>query len=185
MTTQIKIVGLGGSASRRSSSTLAIENVLAGARNAGAAVVSMDVQTLALPMYEYGPTPSEVEPLVDAVRSAHGMVWCSPLYHGSISGAFKNAIDWLQLLSNDDPPYLSGKVIALVATAGGDQALQAINTMEFIVRALRGWTLPLTAPISRADAAFDEQGVPHDQRLGERLYTIGHELVQAAQTLAK
>lgn len=78
------------------------------------------------------------------------MIWSAPLYHGTISGAFKNALDWLQLLAERKPPYLSGKPAGLIATAGGVQALQALNSMEFIVRALRGWTVALVVPISHA-----------------------------------
>jgi len=66
------------------------------------------------------------------------MLWSSPLYHGTISGSFKNALDWLQLLGDRQPAYLTDKVIGLISTAGGTQGLQAVNTMEFIVRALRG-----------------------------------------------
>lgn len=176
----IRIVGLGGSANPRSSTTAALETALAGAREAGAEVVSFDVQTLALPMYAYGMSTPAAEALVTAVRAAQGMIWCSPLYHGSVSGAFKNTIDWLEMLAGNDPPYLSGKVIGLVATAGGDQALQAINCMENIVRALRGWTLPLTVPVGRADAAFDPDGVPRDPLVGERLRLLGREVVRAA-----
>lgn len=178
--TPIRIVGLGGSSNPRSSTTVALALALEGAREAGAEVVSFDVQTLALPIYAYGASSPAAERLIAEVRTAQGMIWCSPLYHGSISGAFKNTIDWFEMLSGDRPPYLSGKVIGLVATAGGDQALQAINGMENIVRALRGWTLPLTAPVARADTAFDASGAPHDPQLGERLRTVGREVVRAA-----
>jgi NAD(P)H-dependent FMN reductase len=27
------------------------------------------------------------------------MIWSSPTYHGSVSGSFKNALDWLILLA--------------------------------------------------------------------------------------
>ena len=178
---RIEIVGLGGSFKPGSTSNAAVEVVLAGAREAGGEVINFDLATLGLPHYQYGVTPSAVVPFIEAVRSAHAMVWCSPLYHGSISGSFKNAIDWLQLLSDDDPPYLTDKVVALVATAGGEQALQAINTMEYIVRALRGWTLPLTAPISRASQAFDKSGAPRQSQLADRLHQMGGELVRSAR----
>ena len=176
----IRIVGLGGSANPRSSTTAAMEAALAGAREAGAEVLSFDVQTLALPMYAYGMSTPAAEAFATAVRGAQGMIWCSPLYHGSVSGAFKNTIDWLEMLAGDDPPYLTNKVIGLVATAGGDQALQAINCMENIVRALRGWTLPLTAPVARADAAFDADGAPRDPIVGERRRALGREVARAA-----
>lgn len=177
----IRIVGLGGSSNPRSSTTAALEIALEGAREAGAEVVVFDVQTLALPMYAYGVSTPAAEALMAAVRAAHGMLWCSPLYHGSVSGAFKNTVDWFEMLARDQPPYLSGKVIGLIATAGGDQALQAINAMENIVRALRGWTLPLTAPVARADTAFDASGAPVDPLLAERLRSVGREVVRAAE----
>ena len=53
------------------------------------------------------------------------MIWSSPTYHGSVSGSFKNALDWLILLAERTPPYLSNKPIGMITTAGGVQGLQA------------------------------------------------------------
>ena len=181
--TAIKIVGLGGSSNRHPKNAAALDLALAGARAAGAEITLFDLYEYNLPMYRYGVTDPAVAPFVEATRAAHGMIWCTPLYHGSMAGAFKNAIDWLQLLSDDYPPYLSGKVVGLIATAGGEQALQAINSMEFVVRSLRGWTLPLTVPILRSYAAFDDKGACLDERLAERLHSLGTELVRAASKL--
>jgi FMN reductase len=66
------------------------------------------------------------------------MIWSSPMYNGTISGFFKNALDWLKVLGDRKPPYLTDKVVGLIRTAGGGQGLKAVNTMEFVVRALRG-----------------------------------------------
>lgn len=43
-------------------------------------------------------------------------------------------------------------------TSGGVQGLQTINTMEFVVRALRGWVVPLTVPISKSRQVFGDDG---------------------------
>ncbi len=73
------------------------------------------------------------------------MIWSSPTYHGSVSGSFKNALDWLILLAEHAPPYLSNKPIGLVTTAGGFQGLQAVNSMdlwqprESLTRPVFGW----------------------------------------------
>jgi NAD(P)H-dependent FMN reductase len=45
---------------------------------------------------------------------------------------------------------LLDKVIGLISAAGGTQGLQAINTMEFAVRALRGWAVPYVVPVAAA-----------------------------------
>lgn len=183
--TQIRIVGLGGASNPHHSPLAALDVALDAAREAGADVSRFDVYTMDLPLYRYGVTPPVVEPFIEAVRASHGLIWACPLYHGSIPGSFKNVLDWLELMSGDDPPYLSNRVIGLVATSGGDQALQAINCMEFIARSLRGWTLPLTAPIARADDAFDEHGRPRDPAVADKLRALGTELVRSAAVLAR
>ncbi len=179
-----KIIALGGSLDGGLSTRHALHGVLAAAQAAGATVELFDIAALDLPIYVHRKAPpANVERLLAAVRSADGLVWGSPLYHGSVSGAFKNAIDWLELLSRDDPPYLTDKVVALVATAGGVQGMQAINAMEQIVRALRGITLPLVTPIERAHQAFAEDGSAKDPHLAEQLTRQGTELVRIAGKL--
>lgn len=106
------------------------------------------------------------------------------MYQGTISGAFKNALDWLQLLSDREPAYLTNKVVGLISTAGGVQGLQAINTMEFSVRALRGWAVPMVLPIPRAWQAFDEQGQARDPQTVEQLHALGREVARAAAQFA-
>ena len=102
------------------------------------------------------------------------------MYHGTISGSFKNAIDWLQLLADRDPPYLTDKVVGLISTAGGTQGLQAVDTMEFVVRALRGWAVPLVLPIARSYEAFDEGDQPQDPHVGVQLRALDAEVARAA-----
>ncbi|OLE97376.1 MAG: hypothetical protein AUG75_09065 [Cyanobacteria bacterium 13_1_20CM_4_61_6] len=151
MSKQIKVVGLGGSLAAPSSSLAALKVALEGAAEAGAETLLLDIRELNLPMYapDMG-APESVLQLCQAVHEADGLLWSSPLYHGTISGAFKNALDWLQLLSDRKPAYLTDKVVGLISTAGGTQGLQAVNTMEFVVRALRGWAVPLVIPIPQA-----------------------------------
>lgn len=185
MTRPIKVVALTGSLAKDSTSRAAAQLALEGARAFGAEVTLLDLRTLDLPMYD---PDSEVVPagarrLAEAVAAADGLIWVSPLYHGTISGAFKNALDWLQLLGDAEPAYLTDKVVGLMATAGGVQAMQAINTMEYAVRALRGWTLPLTMPLNRAWELFDDQGAARDPQLAIRLGEFGREVARAAERL--
>ena len=102
------------------------------------------------------------------------------MYNGTISGSFKNALDWLKLLGDRRPPYLTDKVVGLISTAGGVQGLQAVNTMEFVVRALRGWAVPLVMPIAQAWKAFDEKGALQQNELAEQLHALGREVVRGA-----
>jgi FMN reductase len=181
--TKLKIVGLGGSLGTRSQSRAALVTALAGAAEAGADTELLDLRELELPMYEPdGEVATEsTRRMIDALHEADGILWSSPLYNGSISGAFKNALDWLRLLGDREPAYLSDKVIGLISAAGGAQGLQAINTMEFCVRALRGWAVPLVVPVAGAGRAFDEEGRPLNEAVGRQLKALGSEVVRVAE----
>jgi FMN reductase len=181
----IKIIGLGGSLKPGSASVLALKEALVGAEEAGASIELLELHALDLPMFVPDSKPPEqVHRFVDSVATAAGMVWSSPVYHGSMSGAFKNALDWLELLSKHEPPYLSDKIVGLIATAGGVQGLQAINAMEFAVRSLRGYTHPLTAPLDRAWQLFDKNGAFSDEPTILRLRTIGRGVAEAAKRMS-
>jgi FMN reductase len=146
------------------------------AQAAGATVRLLDLRVLELPFYapRAAPSPAAQE-FVDVVFGASGLIWSSPMYHGSVSGAFKNALDWLELLSNRDPPYLTDKVVGLISTAGGAQGLQAVNTMEYVVRSLRGFAIPLVVPIVGSDA-FDAEANVVDERVDAQLRHLGEEV---------
>ena len=99
----------------------------------------------------------------------------------NLVGSFKNTLDWLQLLSNRDPPYLANKLVGLVSTAGGVRGLQAVNMMEFVVRALRGWAVPLVIPVPRAWQAFDGEGRALDLGVGKQIRELGAEVTNASR----
>ena len=62
-----------------------------------------------------------------------------PLYQGTIWGAFKNALDWLHMMGGRDPPYLHGQGDRPAEQRPGARSrLQAMNAIEFSVRALAG-----------------------------------------------
>ena len=86
-------------------------------------------------------------------------------------------------LGKRDPPYLHDKVIGLISAAGGTQGLQAINTMEFAVRALRGWAVPYVVPVAAAHRIFDREGRIQDEGI-ELLKTLGAEVVRVAERFA-
>jgi FMN reductase len=183
MAKTLTIVGLGGSLTSNSKSRAALETALEGAAGAGAETRLLDIRTLALPMYN----PEEDEPteaaatLIESCYAADGLIWSSPMYQGTISGALKNALDWLHLLGDRDPPYLHDKVIGLISAAGGTQGLQAINTMEFSVRALRGWAVPYVVPVAAAFRVFDSEGRIQNDAVELQLKTLGTEVVRVAQ----
>ena len=180
------IVGLGGSLASVSRSRAALRTALEGAAEGGAETQLLDLRELNLPMYnpeDDKPTESASR-LIESCYAADGLLWSSPMYQGTISGALKNALDWLHVLGERHPPYLHDKVIGMISAAGGTQGLQAINTMEFAVRALRGWAVPYVVPVASAARVFDSEGRIRDQAIELQLKTLGSEVVRVARRFA-
>jgi FMN reductase len=182
MATPVQVVGLGGSMRDESTSLTALRTALDGVQAAGAQPRMIPIRDLGLPMY----SPEQVVPppareLAKTVYSCDALIWSSPTYHGSVSGSFKNALDWLILLAERDPPYLTNKPVGLVATAGGVQGLQSVNSMDFIVRALRGWSVPMVLPVAQSWQTFDPDGRLVDEMVAVQLRELGGEVVRAAR----
>jgi FMN reductase len=184
---RLSIVGLGGSLARTSRSLAALRVAADGASAAGARTTLLDLRELDLPLYnpddEREPPPA-ASTLIETCYAADGMLWSSPMYQGTISGAFKNALDWLHALGSREPPFLHDEVIGLISAAGGTQGLQAINTMEFAVRALRGWAVPYVIPVASAFRVFDSAGRVTDESVELQLRTLGAEVVRVATRFA-
>ena len=180
----VLVVGLGGSLASPSRSLVALQTALEGAAAAGADIELLDLRRLDLPMYRPDLEPSaSVLSMARSLYRAQGLIWSSPMYNGTISGSFKNALDWLHMLGDWDPPYLTDSVVGLISTAGGTQGLQAVNTMEFVVRALRAMAIPLVVPVARAQQALEARTVT-DPVVEQQLLTLGAEVARVSSLFA-
>jgi FMN reductase len=177
----VQVIGLGGSLRHGSTSLAALQTALEGTVAAGAQSHLIWVRDLDLPMYTpERAIPASAQQFADTAYACDAMIWSTPTYHGSISGSFKNALDWLILLAGREPPYLTGKPVGLVSTAGGVQGLQAVNSMSFIARALRAWSVPLVQPVAQSSQSFDPDGQLVDEAVAAQLRALGAEVARAA-----
>ncbi|WP_318345181.1 NADPH-dependent FMN reductase [Flagellimonas baculiformis] len=112
-----------------------------------------------IPVFEVpmGKVPESVVRMNQMFREPDIHIWLSPLYHGGMTGAMKNCLDWMEYSSRETHPYLSGKVVGLVCWADGVQAIQGITAMDAVAKALRAWTAPLSIPIQRSEL-YDGHG---------------------------
>ena len=188
------ILGLGGSLRSGSVATLALQIALAGAEEAGVTTRLFDLATLSLPMFDGtysldGYTPEgrkAIENLLNATREAQGLILASPTYHNTISGALKNALDYMELLKDDNPPRLEGKVVGLVSVQGGVSGTgnHTITTMLLAARALRAWVAPTMVSVPDSRSMFDEEGQAYDPTLVRRLRMLGAEVARASMMFA-
>jgi FMN reductase len=177
------VLGIGGGLRGESHSLVTLKVALEAAEKAGAQTDLVDLQTIRLPFYEpdkeLSDYPAEVKRFVERIARADGYVWSSPAYHGTVSGVVKNALDFIEFLSDENPPYLDGKPVGLISTAGGTMAaVTTIQALMHTAHALRAWVVPLTVPITQAWKVMDKEGRIKDPDIENRLKLLGQELVK-------
>jgi FMN reductase len=186
---RLKVVGIGGTLREGSASLGALRRALAAAGEAGAETGFLDLRELDLPMYKPGRSLEEYGPgvgrLVGELRGADAVLISTAAYHGTLASVTKNALDFAQFLSGGEHPYLDGKVVGLISTAGGEQAgANAAGAMVHVVHALRGVVAPLVVSIPKAWQRADGSGNVTDEVYGGRLDALGELVVDLAGGLA-
>ncbi|WP_422354924.1 NADPH-dependent FMN reductase [Roseivirga pacifica] len=159
----MKALIFNGALERRANSTPEqLSNHLAEQLQAlGAEAQVFNIAESGIPLFDMSitQTPRSVERMNLLFREADVHIWLTPLYHGSMTGAMKNCLDWLEYSAKLPEPYLTGKMIGLVCWADGVQAMQGINAMDSVAKSLRAWTLPYSVPIQRNQLFNAEGGI--------------------------
>lgn len=181
----LHILGIGGSMKANSTSLWALERALKAAQATGAMTELLASRDLNLPIYSPSQSFTELDTntkrFLNAVRKADAFIWSTPAYHGTIAGVVKNALDFIEFLSDDPRPYIHNKVVGLIATAGGDlAAVNAINAMVHVTHAIRGIPAPLLVAIPQAWKVFDKQGKILEEKWAGRLDQLGQLVVEMA-----
>jgi FMN reductase len=181
----VRILGIGGSTRRGSKSLVLLRSALGIAAEMGAEVTLADVRELDLPIYDddhaLDDYPPSLTKLLAAVRAADGYILCSPTYHGTVSGAVKNALDCLNFLFDDEPRYLAGKPVALMALGGGGAA-NVITSLQHATRALNGLA---TRTVVTAGGGAIVDGEIGDEAVNRRLHWMSEELLDLALRLRR
>ncbi|HZG83431.1 NADPH-dependent FMN reductase [Paenibacillus sp.] len=151
------IAMVSGSNRKDASSTKMLRYMKRKLQEQGYAVTLVDIYETPLPMYapdEDGVHPNAAR-MIAAVREADGLVFATPEYHGSVSGALKNALDYL---SADE---VRGKPVLSVSSAGGAVGVSSLTQLQAIIRGLHGINSPEWVSIGgghrfEGDAPADE-----------------------------
>ena len=134
----LKLLGVSGSMREGSYGLRALNVVLRAAAERGADVSLLDLRLANLPMYNPDAPPTDahghVRHATEAVGWADAFVLASPDYHGSMSGALKNFLDyhWEEF---------TGKLFGYVC-ASHEKGLTVMDQMRTAVRQCYGWSMP-------------------------------------------
>jgi arsenic resistance protein ArsH len=121
----------------------------------------------------------EEHPKVQQLREwslwSEAQVWSSPEMHGTLTGVFKNQIDWLPLNTGAMRPT-QGRTLAVMQVSGGSQSFNAVNAMRLLGRWMRMFTIPNQSSVAKAYEQFDDDGRMKDSSYRDRLVDVVEEL---------
>ncbi|HEU0164045.1 MAG TPA: NADPH-dependent FMN reductase, partial [Thermomicrobiales bacterium] len=176
-----RILGIGGSMNAVSRNRVVTRHLLDLAEDAGAETVFADVRELALPIYiedtPYDEQPAALHWLIAQIQAADGFIIDSPNYHGTISGAVKNALDAVHILHGADRSYFDNRPVAL-ACYGGPSSQNVINALYHCVRGMRGLTVPTVVHVgsNQIEMAGDTGRISDERTLVRAQAMIGEVL---------
>jgi len=120
----------------------------------------------------------EVQRLITNATKADAFVICSPEYHNGMSGALKNALDFL------GGSHFKSKPTALASVGGGGKGgINALNNMRTVMRGLYALVLP--DQFCADPTCFDEKGYMVETNAKERLTIVVNELVSLTSVIEK
>jgi NAD(P)H-dependent FMN reductase len=163
----LKVLGVSGSMSKTSQSAVALNHVLQAAHLHGAQTRLLDLRAADLPMFRPGEgcdSPGLKQAFED-VAWADAFVLATPDYHGSMSGALKNFLDyhWKEL---------AGKLFGYLC-ASHEKGLLPMEQMRVAVRQCYGWSLPYGVAIGGDEATLSTAKQARLAMLGRDLTVYG------------
>ncbi|MDQ3258712.1 MAG: NAD(P)H-dependent oxidoreductase, partial [Acidobacteriota bacterium] len=167
----IKILGVRGSMRVKSYSAIAADAVLEAARGHGAETRLLDLRRARLPMYDPDAVASNhegVREATEAVNWADAFLLTTPDYHGSVSGALKNFLDFYW-------EEFAGKLFGYVC-ASHEKGLTAMEQMRTSVRQCYGWSLPYGVSI-HGEKDLNASGEIVNAQVERRLLMLARDLV--------
>lgn len=112
-----------------------------------------------------------------------GQVWVSPEMHGTITGVFKNQIDWLPLNTGSVRPT-QGRTCMVAQVNGGSQSFNAVNALRVLARWMRMPCCTNQSSVPKAWQEFDDDGRMKDSPLRERVIDVAEEFCKFTIALA-
>jgi azobenzene reductase len=166
----MKIMVINGGAraiSRTRGLSVAFERALAAK---GVEILRFDLGTEILPIFtgtEAEKESASVQKLISYAEQADGFVICTPEYHNGISGALKNALDFLGGKQFKGKPAVIG-----AACGGGKGGINALNNLRQVLRGVYALTLP-------------DQIVTDPEHYDEKLQVVGQDALERIEAMTE
>jgi chromate reductase, NAD(P)H dehydrogenase (quinone) len=157
------------------------------AREAGAEVTLISLRDYRLPMFDEdleaaeGKSP-EAKKLKELFVGSDAFIIASPEYNSGITGALKNAIDWVSRADSEgEAPLLAfnGKAAAILsASPSGYGGVRGLAQLRPLLENIHVSVLPEQVTVPAAYEAFDESGKLVDPDLTTAVNKLAKDLVE-------
>ena len=177
----VNILGVAGSMREGSFSTHALKLVLEEARKYGSDSRVLELREVRLPIYDPSMSVSEelhqdvngkrqnvLDVVTEVINWADAFVLASPDYHGSMSGAMKNFLDYFW-------EEFAGKTFGYII-ASHEKGLTVADQMRTSVRQCYGWSMPYNISINGGND-FNSAGNPINSTLSNRIKMLARDMV--------
>ncbi len=167
----IKILGVASSMREGSYGTRALKTVLDAAGKLEAHTRLLDLRSIRMPMFNpdiSNEHHEQLEKVIEDLNWADAFVLASPDYHGSMSGAMKNFLDFYW-------EEFAGKTFGYICSSH-EKGLTVMDQMRTAVRQCYGWSLPYGVSIN-GEEDFNEKGEIVNSLLVKRLKILARDLV--------
>ena len=126
---------------------------------------------------------AKVKELRALTHWSDGHVWVSPEMHGTITGTFKNRIDWIPLNTGSVRPT-QGKTCLVAQVNGGSQSFNAVNALRLLARWMRMPCCTNQSSVAKAWKEFDDFGRMKDSSFRERVVDCAEEFAKFSAIMA-
>ena len=142
---QLHILGIAGSMRQGSYSTQVLKMVLEEAKKYKTDTQILELRQVNLPIYDpsasnKSSSNNDIEMVSNALKWADSIILSSPDYHGSMSGAMKNFLDYFW-------EEFAGKTFGYIV-ASHEKGLTAVDQMRTAIRQCYGWSMPYNISIN-------------------------------------
>lgn len=180
-----KILALAGSTREGSYNKKIIKIAVQGASAAGAEVLLIDLRDYPMPLYDgdleaKSGVPDTARKLRTLMAEHDGFLIASPEYNSSVSGHFKNAIDWVSRPEKDVPSLLAfkGKLAGIMSASPSQLGgLRGLVHLRDILENIGVMVIPEQVTISSAQDAFTENAIK-DPKKQSAVLGIGEKLTK-------
>ncbi|MCE9582520.1 MAG: NAD(P)H-dependent oxidoreductase [Planctomycetes bacterium] len=186
-----RILAFAGSLRTDSTNKKLVRVAAEAARAAGAEVTVIDLRDFATPIYDgdletKDGLPPAARKLKDLFLKNNALLISSPEYNSSISGALKNAIDWVSRPVEGTPPLaeFTGKVVGLLAASPGALGgLRGLVHVRSILGNMGAIVMPDQFALSKAHEAFGPDGALKDAKQAAAVTKVAEAVARTAAKL--